>query len=106
MNQTQATVGIGGSALTAALTTALTGTFGLDSAHAAAYAFIILLILGALYSLASWFVSRKWPSVPALPNLSASEAARLAQAHATAAQAAAQAANAAAEALPQQGPHQ
>ena len=72
MNQTQATVGIGGSALTAALTTALTGTFGLDAAHAAAYAFIILFILGAVYSLASWFVSWKWPSVPPLPNLSAS----------------------------------
>ena len=102
MNQTQATVGIGGSALTAALTTALTGTFGLDAAHAAAYAFIILFILGAVYSLASWFVSWKWPSVPPLPNLSASDAARLAQAHATAAQAAAQAAKAAAEALPHQ----
>ena len=37
MNQTQATVGIGGSALTAALTAALTGTFGFDASLAAAY---------------------------------------------------------------------
>src|SRR5581483_11933189 len=64
MNQTQATVGIGGSALTAALTTALTGNFGLDAAQAAAYAFLILFVLGALYSLAAWYVSWKWPSAP------------------------------------------
>ena len=98
MNQTQATVGIGGSALTAALTAALTGTFGFDASLAAAYAFLILFVLGAAYALASWFVSWKWPSAPPMPNLSAIEAARLAQEHATAAQAAAQAANAAAQA--------
>ena len=98
MNQTQATVGIGGSALTAALTTALTGVNGLDAAHAAACAFLILFVLGAAYSLAAWFVGWKWPSAPPMPNLSASEAAQLAQAHASAAaraaDAAAQAANA------------
>ena len=97
MNQTQATAGIGGSALTAALTTALTGVEGLDAAHAAAYAFIILFVLGGAYSLAAWFVSWKWPSAPSLPNLSASGAAQLAQAHATAAQAAAEVASAVAQ---------
>jgi hypothetical protein len=44
MNQTQATVGSGGSALTAALTTALTGVKDLNAAHAAAYAFVILFV--------------------------------------------------------------
>ena len=97
MNQTQATAGIGGSALTAAVTTALTGVGDIDAAHAAAYAFIILFVLGAAYSLVAWFVGWKWPSAPSLPNLSASEAARIAQAHATAAQAAAEAASAAAQ---------
>ena len=82
MNQTQAIgAGLGGSALTTALTTVLTGWRGLDAAQAAAYAFIILFILGAVYSLASWFISWKWPSAPPMPNLSADKAAELAQAH-------------------------
>src|SRR3954466_1713370 len=85
MNQTQTTVGIGGSALTAALTTVLTYLYQLDTATAAAFAFVILFIFGAAYSLVSWFVYWKWPSAPLLPNLSASDAAQLAQAHASAA---------------------
>ena len=108
MNQTQAAGlgGLGGSALTAALTTVLTGMWGLDSTRAAAFAFIILFVLGVAYSLASWFISWKWPSAPPLPNLSADQAAQLAQAHADSAKAAAEAANVAAAAQQRPGARQ
>jgi hypothetical protein len=98
MNQTQIAGlgGLGGSALTAALTTVLTGMWGLDSTRAAGFAFIILFVLGVAYSLASWFVGWKWPTVPPLPVLSPDQAAQLAQAHADSAKAAAGIAKAAA----------
>jgi hypothetical protein len=67
MNSTHAAVGVGSISAMDALTTLLTGWQGLDGAHAAALAWLLVFAAGGLGGAMSWFMQWKYPSAPRMP---------------------------------------
>lgn len=64
MNATHAVALTGGSAVMDALTTLMTGWHGMDTSHAAAASFLIVMVCGSVYAGLQWLVHWKWPSAP------------------------------------------